>query len=108
MSKDKERPGLAPSVPPTAPPSPAFPGGYAGKILRVNLTNKTIADEALSQQLCRRYIGGAGFVAYFLWKELKAGVDPLGPDNKLIFALGPVTGSTMPGASATALAPSPR
>jgi aldehyde:ferredoxin oxidoreductase len=99
MSDDKQRSGPAPSVPLTAPPPSAFPGGYAGKILRVNLTNETIADEVLSQQLCRRYIGGAGFVAYFLWKELKAGVDPLGPDNKLIFALGPVTGLTLPGAS---------
>ncbi len=77
MSDDKQRSGPTPSVPQTTPPPSAFPGGYAGKILRVNLTNKTIADEALSQQLCRRYIGGAGFVAYFLWKELKAGVDPL-------------------------------
>ena len=83
----------------TAPfPSPV-PGGYNGKLLRVNLTNRAITVEDISEQLCRSYIGGAGFVAYFLWKELKAGVNALGPDNKLIFALGPVTGLALPGAS---------
>ncbi|MCR4394073.1 MAG: aldehyde ferredoxin oxidoreductase, partial [Dehalococcoidales bacterium] len=37
--------------------------------------------------------------AYYLWKELKAGIDPLGPENKLVFALGPVTGLALQGAS---------
>ena len=73
--------------------------GYNGKILRVNLTNNTIVAEDLDEKVCRQYLGGAGFVAYYLWKELKAGVDALGPDNKLIFALGPASGIVMPGAS---------
>jgi aldehyde:ferredoxin oxidoreductase len=74
-------------------------GGYNGKILRVGLSHMSLTDEPLTYELARRYIGGAGLVAYFLWKELRAGVDPLGPENKLIFALGPVTGLTLPGAS---------
>ena len=75
------------------------PGGYNGKILRVNLTSRNISTEVLDGQFCRRYIGGAGFVIYYLWKELKPGVDALGPDNKLIFALGPVSGLQLPGAA---------
>jgi aldehyde:ferredoxin oxidoreductase len=75
------------------------PGGYNGKILRVNLTSQKTATEVLDGQFCRRYIGGAGFVIYYLWKELRPGADALGPDNKLIFALGPVSGLQLPGAA---------
>lgn len=74
-------------------------GGYHGKILRVNLSTKKTATEAIDELFCRRYIGGAGFVAYYLWKELKPGTDALGADNKLIFALGPVSGLQTPGAA---------
>ncbi len=74
-------------------------GGYNGKILRADLSRMSLIDEPLTYELARKYIGGAGLVAYFLWKELKAGVDALGPENKLIFALGPVTGLHLPGAS---------
>ena len=69
-----------------------IPGGYNGKILRVNLLNNSIATEEIREPFCRKYLGGAGFVAYFLLKELPRGVDPLGPDNKLVFAAGPLTG----------------
>ena len=74
-----------------------IPGGYNGKILRVNLSNNTISVAPIDEQFCRKYIGGAGFALYFLWKELRPGIDPLGPDNKLVFALGPVTGTPLPG-----------
>ena len=74
-------------------------GGYNGKILRVNLTEMTTSTESLSEQFCRMYIGGAGFIAYYLWKELKPGIDALSPENKLIFALGPVSGLNLPGAA---------
>jgi len=73
------------------------PGGYNGKILRVNLSNNAISTEATDDFFCRKYLGGAGFVTYFLWKELRPGIEPLGPDNKLIFAVGPLTGSLLPG-----------
>jgi aldehyde:ferredoxin oxidoreductase len=74
-----------------------FPGGYNGKILRVNLSTGSIAAEPIEARFCREYLGGAGFITYFLWKELKPHVDPLGPDNKLIFALGPITGVPISG-----------
>jgi aldehyde:ferredoxin oxidoreductase len=80
-----------------APPPPM--GGYNGKILRVNLSSNSISSEPLTYQFARKWLGGAGFVAYFLWKELKQGTDALGPDNRLIFALGPVSGLSLPGAS---------
>jgi aldehyde:ferredoxin oxidoreductase len=77
----------------------AFPAGYNGKILRVNLSSKHFSTENLSENLCRNYLGGAGFIIYYLWKELQPGIDALSPDNKLIFALGPATGYAVPGAS---------
>ena len=72
-------------------------GGYNGKILRVNLSNSNITIEEIDDAFCRKYLGGAGFIAYYLLKELKAGVDALGPDNKLIFAAGPLTGIRLSG-----------
>lgn len=71
--------------------------GFAGKILRVNLSNSTTSIEEPKEDFYRRYLGGTGFISYFLLKELKAGVDPLGPDNKLIFANGPLTGVPVSG-----------
>ena len=73
------------------------PGGYNGKILRVNLSNGKVSTEALNEDVCKNYLGGAGFIAYYLLKELKPDVDPLGPENKLFFALGPLTGIPLPG-----------
>jgi aldehyde:ferredoxin oxidoreductase len=73
--------------------------GYNGKILRVNLSESKITTEELDEKICRQYLGGAGFVAYYLWKELKPGTDALSPDNKLIFALGPLSGQAIAGAS---------
>jgi len=74
-----------------------MPYGYSGKILRVDLSLGTTSVEVLNELFCRKYVGGAGFVAYYLLKELEKGIDPLGPKNKLIFALGPVTGVSLPG-----------
>ena len=73
--------------------------GIANKILRVNLTEGTTTVDEPGEEFYRKYLGGAGFVSYFLLKEVPPGVDPLGPENKLIFALGPMTGLAMPGAS---------
>ncbi len=74
-----------------------MPGGYNGKILRVNLSDNRTSVEEIDESFCRKYLGGAGFVSYLLWKELKPGIDPLSPGNKLIFALGPVTGVPLSG-----------
>jgi aldehyde:ferredoxin oxidoreductase len=71
--------------------------GYVGKVLRIDLTKGSIKEEPLDQLMCERYLGGSGFVSYLLWKELKAGVDALGPENKLVIATGPVTGTALMG-----------
>ena len=68
------------------------PGGYTGKILRVNLSDKSISIEEPDDKFYRRYFGGTGLIGYYLLKELKPGIDPLGPDNKLIFSAGVITG----------------
>jgi len=71
--------------------------GYSDKILRVNLSNDKISIEHPEEIFYRKYIGGEGFVAYYLLKELKPNTDPLGPENKLIFATGPITGVSIAG-----------
>ena len=77
--------------------------GYAGKILRVNLSENRIWTEEPPASFYRRYLGGQGFIAHYLVKELPAGVDPLGPDNLLIFATGTITGVPVAGAGRSAV-----
>ncbi|MFH2038256.1 MAG: aldehyde ferredoxin oxidoreductase family protein [Chloroflexota bacterium] len=72
--------------------------GYGGKILRVNLTTGKIAKEPTPVEVARDFIGGRGFGAYFLFKEVPQGADPLGPQNKLIISSGPMSGLMIPGA----------
>jgi aldehyde:ferredoxin oxidoreductase len=74
-----------------------IPGGYNGRILRVNLSDNTTSVETIGELFYRKYLGGAGLVIHYLWKELKAGIDPLAADNKLVFAAGPLTGGPLPG-----------
>ena len=75
------------------------PGGYNGKVLRVDLTREKITIDHIDEAFCRKYLGGAGFVAHYLLAEVNPGIDPLGPENKLIFALGPLTGIPLGGAA---------
>jgi aldehyde:ferredoxin oxidoreductase len=84
-----------------------YKGGYTGKILRVNLTEQTSKEEALPLEIAESFIGGAGFGIKYLFDEVKGGTDPLGPDNKLIFASGPFSGTTIPCASRMAVTKSP-
>ncbi|MFC1898763.1 aldehyde ferredoxin oxidoreductase family protein [Chloroflexota bacterium] len=67
-------------------------GGYTGKILRVNLTDKKISIDEPDDKFYRQYFGGTALIGYYLVKELKPGIDPLGPDNKLIFSAGVISG----------------
>ncbi|MFX1519664.1 MAG: aldehyde ferredoxin oxidoreductase family protein [Promethearchaeota archaeon] len=69
---------------------------YAGKILRVNLTSGKVKTIPLSSNLVENYVGGKGLGARLLYDEVKRGIDPLGPDNKLIFATGPASGTIVP------------
>jgi aldehyde:ferredoxin oxidoreductase len=66
--------------------------GYSGKLLRVNLANGDIAIEKPDEAYYQRYLGGRGIIMHTLLTETPAKADPLGADNKLIFALGLLTG----------------
>ena len=61
-----------------------YKGGYTGKVLRINLTKQTAKEEKLPQKIAKDFIGGAGFGIKYLYDEVPADTDPLGPDNKLI------------------------
>ena len=71
--------------------------GYNGKILRVNLSNGDISSDEPDDNFYRRYMGGRGFIGYFLLKELKPKTDALSPGNELIFATGVITGGRIGG-----------
>lgn len=73
-----------------------MPGGYAGKILRVDLSNGRLDIEKPDESVLREYIGGEGLGIKYLYDEVPAGADALGPENRLIFMTGPVTGSLAP------------
>lgn len=62
------------------------------QMLRVDLTDRTVAREPVPREWQRRFVGGKGLGARYLYEELSPGVDPLGPDNVLLFMLGPVSG----------------
>ncbi|RLG46670.1 MAG: aldehyde:ferredoxin oxidoreductase [Thermoproteota archaeon] len=68
-------------------------GGYAGRIARVDLTTGKVSVQETPRELARLYIGGSGMAARIMWEEVGPEVDPLGPDNLLIMATGPVTGT---------------
>lgn len=66
---------------------------WAGKILRVNLTAGTCKAEPLNMQWARDYIGQRGLATKYFVEEVDAKVDPLSPENKMIWATGPLTGT---------------
>lgn len=76
---------------------------YKGKVLRVNLTDQTTSEEELPLHVIKDFIGGAGTGIKYLFDGLKTGTDPLGPENKLIFSVGPFTGTSIPCASRMAV-----
>jgi aldehyde:ferredoxin oxidoreductase len=67
--------------------------GWTGRLLRVDLGRGEIRREELNADWARDYVGGRGIGARYLWEEVGPDVDPLGPENKLIFATGPLTGT---------------
>jgi aldehyde:ferredoxin oxidoreductase len=69
--------------------------GYAGKLLRVNLSNGKVSKEEISDSMKRDFLGGRGFAVKLLWDEVKR-VDPLSEKNKIIFSTGPLTGQAIP------------
>jgi aldehyde:ferredoxin oxidoreductase len=70
--------------------------GYTGKVLRVDLTSEKIAAEPLNREWAKRFIGGKGLGARYLFEELKPGIDPLSPANVLMIWTGPLVGTMVP------------
>jgi aldehyde:ferredoxin oxidoreductase len=67
-----------------------------GQILRVNLSTKKIFKERLSEADAKKYLGGRGLAAETLFNELRPRIDPLGPENKLVYATGPLAATGLP------------
>ena len=74
-----------------------MPSGYTGKIAHIDLSAGKVEIETPAESFYRHYWGGQGLVGYYLLHEMPAGVDPLGPDNLLVFATGVMTGGPMGG-----------
>ena len=72
-------------------------GGYTGKVLRIDLTRKTSEIQTLPIELVRNFRGGAGINMALAYKELERLGDPFSPENKMIFGLGPLVGTMVPG-----------
>jgi aldehyde:ferredoxin oxidoreductase len=70
-------------------------GGH-GKLLRVNLTEHTISQEHIPENLFDKFLTGAGLATHYLYHEVPKGAEPLGPDNELILMTGALTGTTAP------------
>ncbi len=73
--------------------------GYHGRILHVNLTNGQTHVETFDETFAQTYLGGNGFAIRLLYERLAPGIDPLAPDNMLVFAVGPATDTPIPGAT---------
>jgi aldehyde:ferredoxin oxidoreductase len=69
--------------------------GYAGKILRVNLSTKTSSVEPLKERELELLLGGRGLAAKYYHDEIAPSVDALSPENKIIFMTGPLTGTAL-------------
>jgi aldehyde:ferredoxin oxidoreductase len=76
-----------------------FGGGYVGKVLEVDLSAGKWKSERLDPTLAESYVGGRGFTSRIQYQRLTRGTDPLGPDNVLVFATGPLNGTSAPSAS---------
>ena len=77
-----------------SPRSTPLPGGYMGKILRIDLTSGSMRDENLPEEpILKKFIGGQSLALYILLKELPLGATPLGPENTVVMMTGPLTGN---------------
>jgi len=69
---------------------------WHGKILRVNLTTKTIRTETVDELFASKYLGGRGWAIKFMLEEMDPTIDAFDPNNLMIFATGPLTGTVAP------------
>ncbi len=70
--------------------------GYSGKILEVDLNTSRHTNRSIDEKTARKFLGGKGLGLKILYDDFKPDVDPLGPDNIIVFATGPATGTSFP------------
>ncbi len=78
--------------------------GYHGRFLEIDLNTKTTKELPLSEDFCQKFIGGATMAAALVYDRVAAGKDPLDPENPLVMATGPFTGTPIPMVSRYAVA----
>jgi aldehyde:ferredoxin oxidoreductase len=78
-------------------------GGYVGRILRVDLTQERITIESFDDSILRKFIGGAGLGAKYLYDEVPPGVEWSDPENRLLFFSGPFGGTRYAGSGMIAV-----
>ena len=76
-------------------------GGFKGKILRVNLSNKEIKTEELREDWAKKFIGGRGYGTRIIIEEINPKIDPLSEENKVVIATGPLDGTLAPSSGRT-------
>ena len=67
-------------------------GGYAGKILEVDLTTSKVSAITLDTEIACSYIGGRGYMDRLLWDRVGSNALPFSPENQIMFFTGPITG----------------
>lgn len=70
--------------------------GWAGRILKVDLSNGKITKEPIDKEILEQFVGGDGLGTYLLYNNLPVGTDPLAPENLFILSTGPLTGTLCP------------
>ena len=78
-------------------------GGYLGRVLRVDLGNEKITIEPLDESILRKFVGGAGLGAKYLYDEVPPGVEWSDPENRLLFFSGPFGGTRYAGSGMIAV-----
>ncbi len=68
-----------------------------GQLLRINLSTGQVSIEDVSAEARENFIGGRGLGINYLFREIQAGIDPLGAENKLIFLNGVMGGTNAQG-----------
>lgn len=77
--------------------------GYFGKFLKIDLSTNQTEELAISEDDQKKYIGGSTLAAKIIYDYVKPGMDPCAPENPLVFATGPFTGSNVPMVSRAAI-----
>ncbi|HUK49433.1 MAG TPA: aldehyde ferredoxin oxidoreductase N-terminal domain-containing protein, partial [Terriglobales bacterium] len=70
--------------------------GYAGRILRADLTTEKLVSQEFTKELALTFLGGSGLGTKILWDEVSPEIEPFSPDNELILAVGPLSATIYP------------